>query len=58
MCFHRFIATRINSGAALEKLQANNIPFAQVEDAATAVIHLACDLEANGEPRRDVSLPI
>jgi len=46
MC--RFIGTRILSGAALEKLESKKIPLAQVEDAASAVIHLASDARING----------
>lgn len=46
---HRFIHTAIISGAALEKLQSRNIPFAEVEDAAAAVLHLASDKTLNGE---------
>ena len=45
----RFIATRIISGTALERLQTNKVPFARVEDAAAAVLHLASDAKLNGE---------
>lgn len=45
----RFVHTRIISGAALEKLQSHQIPFAQVEDVAAAVVRLASDEKANGE---------
>ncbi|KAM0715766.1 hypothetical protein Q7P37_008280 [Cladosporium fusiforme] len=43
-----FIRTGIISGAALEKLQAGHVPFANVEDAAAAVLHLASDKTLNG----------
>lgn len=46
---YRFIRTAIISGAALEKLQSHKIPFAEVEDAAAAVLHLASDKTLNGE---------
>jgi hypothetical protein len=45
---HRFIETRILSKAVVEKLQAGNVPFAQVEDAAAAVMHIASDPYING----------
>lgn len=44
----RFIGTRILSNAALDKLAANKIPLADVEDAALAVAHLASDSGING----------
>lgn len=44
----RFIGTRILSGAVLEKLHTNNIPFAQIEDAVAAVLHIASDVSING----------
>jgi hypothetical protein len=45
---HSFIETRILSKAVVEKLQAGNVPFAQVEDAAAAVMHIASDSHING----------
>jgi len=43
-----FIETRILSTAVVEKLHAGNVPFAQVEDAAAAVMHIASDPHING----------
>ena len=44
--------TRILSKAAVERLQAGNVPFAQVEDAALAVMHIASDSHINGRLQR------
>jgi hypothetical protein len=46
---HSFIETRILSKAVVEKLHAGNVPFAQVEDAAAAVMHIASDPHINGK---------
>lgn len=45
---HRFIETRILSKAVVDKLQAGGVPFAQVGDAAAAVMHIASDPNVNG----------
>lgn len=55
---YRFIRTGIISGAALEKLQASNMPFAEVEDAAAAVLLLASNKTFNGELRLDLLLRV
>ena len=46
----RFIKTRILSQQAREMLAGKGVGFAELEDAASAVLHLACDKSLNGRP--------